>query len=424
MRVLLVNTSEKTGGAAVATFRLMDALNNNGVKAKMLVANKESDTLTVVGLPRPWLHRFNFLWERLVIWMRLRFNRKHLFDIDIANAGTDITTLPEFKEADIVHLAWINQGMLSLGVVRKILKSGKPVVWTMHDLWPLSAICHLSMGCRRFKSHCSNCQYLPGGGGDRDLAHRVWEQKKRLYRMSNISFVACSRWLAGEAKASALVEKHVVTDIPNPINTSVFCKRDKAAAREALGLPADKRLILFVAQRATNENKGMQYLINACKALAEEHPEMRDNAGVVILGGHAEEFERAFEMPVYSLGYVNDERKMVEVYNAADLFVLPSLSENLPNTIMESMACGLPCLGFKVGGIPEMIDHLKNGYVAAYRDSADLARGMRWILLESDYGQLSRLAQQKVLSKYSQQAVSMKYIEVYNQAIAFKNYAI
>ena len=113
-----------------------------------------------------------------------------------------------------------------------------------------------------------------------------------------------------------------------------------------------------------------------------------------------------------------------ESVDAADLFVLPSLSENLPKTIMESMACGLPCLGFKVGGIPEMIDHLKNGYVAAYRDSADLARGMGWILLESDYGQLSRLAQQKVLSKYSQQAVSMKYIEVYNQAIAFKNYAI
>ncbi len=424
MRVLLVNTSEKTGGAAVATFRLMEALNNNGVKAKMLVTHKETDNINVVELPRPWRQRMNFLWERLTIFSRLHFSKHHLFELDVANAGTDITMLPEFKKADIVHLAWINQGMLSLGSIRKILKSGKPVVWTMHDLWPVSGICHLSLGCNRFKSHCSNCKYLPHKGGDRDLSYKVWEQKSRIYKISDISFVACSRWLAAEAKASGLVDKHIVTDIPNPINTSIFCQHSKAEARQALGLPADKRLILFVAQRITNVNKGMDYLIEACHTLVGQHPEMRKNTGVVLLGGHAEEFEGQFDMPVYPLGYVNDERKIVEVYNASDLFVLPSLSENLPNTIMEAMACGVPCIGFKVGGIPEMIDHQKNGYVASYRDSADLARGLHWILDEADYESLSRRAVQKVVTHYSQQSVAMRYIEVYNQAMAFKNYAL
>ncbi|MBM6993033.1 MAG: glycosyltransferase family 4 protein [Prevotella sp.] len=424
MRVLLVNTNEKTGGAAVATSRLMDALNNNGVKAKMLVANKESDAITVVGLPHPWRQQVNFLWERLCIFMHLQFSRHSLFQIDIANAGTDITTLPEFKKADVVHLAWINQGMLSLGNIRKILKSGKPVVWTMHDLWPVSGICHLSLGCNKYKSHCSNCKYLPHNGSNHDLSYSVWEQKKKVYRINDILFVACSRWLAGEARASGLIDKQVVTDIPNPINTSTFCRKDKLAARQTLELPPDKRLILFVAQRATNENKGMNYLIDACRALTQHHPEMRENTGIVILGGHAEDFEGQFELPVYPLGYVSDERKIVDCYNAADLFVLPSLSENLPNTIMEAMACGVPCLGFKVGGIPEMIDHLKNGYVANYRDLADLERGLNWILNESDYECLSRSAMQKVLSKYSQQAVAMKYIEVYNQAMAFKRYAL
>ena len=150
MRVLIVNTSERTGGAAVAASRLMKALNNNGVKAKMLVRDKETDALTVVGLPKsPMLH-WHFLWERFVIFCRLHFSRKHLFEIDIANAGTDITKLREFQEADIIQLHWINQGMLSLGGIRKILQSGKPVVWTMHDIWPATAICHLTMGCHYY----------------------------------------------------------------------------------------------------------------------------------------------------------------------------------------------------------------------------------------------------------------------------------
>ena len=157
MRVLLVNTHERAGGAAVATRRLLEALNNNGVKAKMLVANKETDNINVVGLPHPWRHRMAFLWERLCIFLHLRFSKKHLFGLDIANSGIDITSLPEFQQADIIHLAWINQGMLSLKGIRNILKSGKPVVWTMHDLWPVSGICHLSLGCERFKSGCSHC---------------------------------------------------------------------------------------------------------------------------------------------------------------------------------------------------------------------------------------------------------------------------
>ena len=136
MRVLIVNTSEREGGAAVAANRLMDALNNNGVKAKMLVRDKETDNITVVGLKGGLLQRFRFLWERWCVYYHLHFKRDHLFDLDMANTGFDITKLPEFKEADVIHLAWINQGFLSLKDIRKIINSGKAVVWTMHDLWP------------------------------------------------------------------------------------------------------------------------------------------------------------------------------------------------------------------------------------------------------------------------------------------------
>ena len=417
MRVLIVNTSERTGGAAVAASRLMKALNNNGVKAKMLVRDKESDSLTVVGLPKsPMLH-WHFLWERLVIFCRLHFSRKHLFEIDIANTGSDITKLREFQEADVIHLHWINQGMLSLNGICKILRSGKPVVWTMHDIWPATGICHLTLGCHYFVNRCANCKYLPGGGGSNDLASRIWQKKQQMQVDENIYYVACSRWLESEAKTSALLKGQKITSIPNPIDTHIYKKGSKEEARQRLGLPLDKKLILFASQRVTNENKGMSYLIEACRQLS-------DQCEVVILGGHAEEVVEQLPMKAYPLGYVNEEQRIVDVYNAADVFVLPSLSENLPNTIMEAMACGVPCVAFKVGGIPEEIDHLKNGYVAAYRDAEDLAKGIAWVLKEADYESLSQQAVHKVMQCYSQRSVAVKYLEVYQQAMAFKHYGL
>lgn len=424
MRVLIVNTSERNGGAAVAANRLMEALNNHGVKSKMLVRDKQSDSLTVVGLQGKWWQQWCFLWERLVIFCHLHFSRKHLFELDIANTGTDITRLPEFREADIIHLHWINQGMLSLGVIRKILNSGKPVVWTMHDIWPATAICHLTLGCNKFKTGCHHCKYLPGNGSTRDLSAKIWRRKQHLLDGQSITFVACSRWLEAEAKMSALLSGQKVTNIPNSIDTSIYKVGNRSEARQRLGLPTDKQVILFVSQRVTNLNKGMEYLIEACNQLVSQHPEMKETTAVAILGGHAEDVVAELPFEAYPLGYVSEEYRIADVYRAANVFVLPSLSENLPNTIMESMACGIPCVGFKVGGIPEEIDHLKNGYVAAYRNAEDLARGIRWILCEADYDLLSAAAVKKVNRCYSQQSVALKYTEIYNEAIAQKDYKL
>ncbi|MDD5895208.1 MAG: glycosyltransferase [Prevotellaceae bacterium] len=424
MRVLIVNTSEKTGGAAVAATRLTEALNKNGVKARMIVRDKETEQITVASVGNPLLQQWRFLWERLVIFCHLHFSKEHLFDIDIANAGTDITATREFREADLIHLHWINQGFLSLGSIKKIIDSGKPVVWTMHDVWPATAICHITFNCRHFVSHCHKCRLLPGNGSDNDLAAKVWKRKKALYGNHDIAFVACSKWLASEAKKSALLTGSNVTAIPNPIDTHVFCPGDRKLAARTSSLPADKRVILFVSQRATNPYKGMEYLVDACNKLAQHYPEMRDNTVVAILGGHSEEVVEKIPFEAFPLGYVSDTKRIVEIYRAVDVFVLPSLSENLPNTIMEAMACGVPSVGFKVGGIPEMIDHKRNGYVADYCNAADLAAGIRWALDEADKAAAREECLKKVSQCYSQHNVAMKYIEVYNQAIASKRYRL
>ena len=181
MRVLIINTSERIGGAAVAAGRLMESLKNNGIKAKMLVRDKQTDQISVVGLKGSWLHVWKFMWERIVIWKANRFKKNDLFAVDIANTGTDITSLPEFQQADVIHLHWINQGMLSLNTIRKILTSGKPVVWTMHDMWPCTGICHYARECKNYEQECHHCPYIYGGVGKKDLSTRIFRKKKEIY---------------------------------------------------------------------------------------------------------------------------------------------------------------------------------------------------------------------------------------------------
>lgn len=413
MKVLIVNTSEKTGGAAIAAARLRDALINNGVKAKMLVRTKESNNPTVVGLRPAWKTKWHFLAERFLIWTHNGFSREHLFDIDTATHGTDITKLPEFKEADVIHLHWINQGMLSLKNLRKILKSGKPMVWTMHDMWPFTGICHHARTCQGFITGCHDCDLLKHPG-KHDLSTCVMQRKEQLFRGCNIYFIGCSQWLTNEAKQSRLFHNLSVTDIPNPLNTKVFSPSDKSAARKEVGLPENKTLILFSAYKTTTPAKGIQYFIETCHLFNKQYPEMHDKIGIVAVGKEADALSDLFPYPVYSQGYISDVQIMVNVYNACDVFFMPSLQENLPNTIAEAMACGVPCIASKVGGIPQMIHHLENGYLAQPRQAASMVQGLEWFLFQCDKVAVSKAARAFAIAQYSEQNVATKYIEIYN----------
>ncbi len=417
MRVLIINTSERIGGAAIAAWRLMEALKNNGIKAKMLVRDKQTDQLTVVALRKSWLNIWKFVWERIVIWKANRFKRHELFSVDIANTGIDITELPEFKQADVIHLHWINQGMLSLRNLEQIIDSGKPIVWTMHDMWPFTGICHYAGECERYTTECSHCPMLYGGGSKQDLSNQVFHQKQVLLQKKRITFVACSRWLERLAKQSALLQGQTITNIPNAISTNLFRPRDKQEARHRCGLPEDKKLLLFGSLKITDKRKGIDYLIKACELINEHYPEMKGQLGVVVVGKEATQLAELIPFPLYNMDYVSDEKKLVDIYNAVDLYVTPSLQDNLPNTIVEAMACGVPCIGFNVGGIPQMIDHLHNGYVAQYRSAEDFANGIHWALSEGEYEELREQACRKAVSSYSESIIAKKYIDIYNKAI-------
>lgn len=416
MRVLIVNTAERTGGAAIAANRLMHALNHNGVETRMLVRDRKTDAPEVVNIPQSLRLKANFLWERSVIWLANGLKKQGIFQVDIANAGTDITAMPEFQWADVIHLHWVNQGFLSLNDLERILTSGKPVVVTMHDQWYFTGICHYSGGCDKYQTQCQHCPMLKGGG-TWDVARRVFDRKRAMYQGRNLTFVGCSRWMADMARQSRLTQGHTVTNIPNAIDTDVFKPIDKQEARRRHNLPLDKKLLLFGAQRITDERKGFRFLVEACEHIKMHHPTLPDRLGIVVLGGDAQSVKEALPLPVYSVGYLNNEKEIAELYNAADLFVTPSLQDNLPNTIVEAMSCGVPCVGFNVGGIPEMITHRQDGYVADYCDSIDFAQGIAWCLDEQRQPALSAAARAAAVATYSEQAAARRYQAIYQSAL-------
>ena len=411
MRVLIINTSERIGGAAIAANRLMQALKKNGVKARMLVRDKQTDQLTVVSIGYGWTQPIKFLWERVSIFAANKFSKRNLFLVDIANAGTDITKNIEFERADVIHLHWVNQGYLSINNLNKILHSGKRVVITMHDQWYFTGICHYSGDCDKYTSHCHHCT-LMNGTALGDFASQLFDKKQHIYEDSKVTFVGCSQWMANLARTSALTQGHKVVSIPNAINTEQFRPLNKTAARKELCLPLKGKLLLFGCQRITDERKGFRYLVDALQIIKRDNPEIAQNTEIVVVGGKADSISSHLPFSIIPVSYVSDPQKMIALYNAVDLYVTPSLQDNLPNTIMEALACGTPCVGFDVGGIPEMIDHKKNGYVARYKDSADFAEGIKWVLT-SDHDTLSTKAREKVMNNYTEDIVAKKYIEVY-----------
>lgn len=403
MKIVLINTSERTGGAAVAANRLMHALQAEGHEVKLIVRDKQTNNPNVVTVNTSWLKEkinyLRFVWERLIIFIATGFNKEILFQVSIANTGTDISQHPLVKEADIVHLHWINQGFLSLQDIKSLTKSGKVIVWTIHDLWITNGIYH----------------YIDNAISSW-LDRMVFKQKEKI-DFSKITIVGCSKWISDCARSSLLLKKASITSIPNPIDTSVFRPIGKEEASSLIDIGKERFIILFGAAKLTDTRKGLVFFLKACQLLLKRNPALKDCIQIELLGKASQDICDLFPVKVHTLGYMTDAEKMAAAYSIANLFVIPSLEDNLPNTIMESMACGTPCVGFNTGGIPEMIDHKINGYLAEYKSAEDLANGIEWVLNHPEKDALSNACVMKVQTHYSESVVARQYIELYKSLL-------
>lgn len=411
--VLQLSTFHWEGGAGVAAARLHQALLNAGVDSNLMVSEiSHPSPQTTAWADTDWKSKKawgNFVLERLS-FLPYEKDKSVRFAFSPAVAGADITNHPLVKQASIIHLHWVNFGFLSISSLEKLFSLGKPVVWTLHDMWTFTGGCHYNRGCERYLSHCCYCPYLKKPG-EYDIAFTQFEKKQRLYQNTNLTLVSPSRWLDDLVRKAALTKGMPSMAIPNCIDTHFFKPGDRTAARNALGLPADKKLLLFAGANTQDPRKGFKYFQEAM-----QHPDLAD-AEVIILGkGKAENFS---DMPVkvHFLGKISDASQMVLAYNAADILVVPSLEDNLPNTIMEAMACGTPAVGFGTGGIPEMIGHLESGFVSAPKSASLLSEGIQWVLKHNEDGAVSASARKKVLRHYSEEVVARQYSQLYDSLL-------
>lgn len=408
MKVLILSTYDINGGAAIAAYRSLEALLAQGIDAKMLVAVKQSshdrvmEAKSIFGNKR---QKVNLAIEKAT-FLKDEKNKSVRFQFSKANIGYQILQEPSVQEADIIHIHWTLQGFLSIRMIEKLQKLGKKVFWTLHDMWAFTGGCHYSGDCQHFMHSCGQCPLL-NVPADKDLSHQIWQKKRIAYQ--NIHFVTCSDWLRKIAKTSSLLKDFTISHIPNPIDTEVYTSiSDKASLRQKLGWIHNKNYILFGAASLSDARKGIQYFLDALKLYHHEKTELPI---IVLYGGQKE----AIQIPNYEvihLGYLAQD-ELLKYYQACDLFAITSLEDNLPNTVMEALSCGLPVLSFDTGGIPEMVQHLLNGYVAVYKSVIDFKNGMIQMLEKEDLFKMSQYARNMVLEKFSQKVISHQLIELY-----------
>lgn len=362
MNVLLVSTAECTGGGAIAAKRLLQALRQEGSEARMLVRDRATDDPYVIAIGNRWPK----VAERLRLMWRLRSGLRRTWPYDLMSDGVDILSTKEYREADVIHLHWVNQGMLSLRQLRTMVSSGKKVFWTLHDEWPYLGLEHYS-------------DTLPVG--------RTPFLDSQGILSKNIHFIGCSEWICARAR-QAMPEARV-THINNCIPQDLFHPMSRLEARRALGLDEYENLVLFCAQNVNDERKGYRYLQEALKKMRHVQPLVIGRGGLTL---------RPEQMPL--------------AYAAADVFVTPSLGDNLPNTVAEALSCGTPCVAFAVGGIPEMIEHGRTGWLARPRNSDDLAEGIYQVLAHPEY---ETEAARAAVRLFSPAAVAAAHLELYRR---------
>jgi glycosyltransferase involved in cell wall biosynthesis len=393
-------TTYPYGGAGIACRRLQHALNASGVRA---------DLLTREDTPSRW----PFFAERLAFLPHER-DQSVRFSFSLANFGADLSKHPVVQQADVLHLHWINQGFLSLRNIQQLADLGKPIVWTLHDMWAFTGGCHYSGACERYKQSCGNCPFLRRPG-PADLSHRVWLRKKMKYP-PNVHFVTCSEWLAERARESGLLRQFPVQAIPNPIDTTIFTPvpaETRLAFRRRLGINDAALVVLFVAVKVQDERKGFRYLQQALVALRTQCPDLQIE--LLVLGHSRPEDLATLPYPAHPLGMVQDSAQLSKIYGSSDVFTIPSTEDNLPNTVMESLACGTPVAGFQTGGIPEMVDHRQNGYIVPQRDSKGLAEGIAWI--GNNLNQTRSAARAKAEQAYANTVVAQRHIALYKKLL-------
>lgn len=402
MKILIVNSYDTFGGAARAAYRLFLGLKTYGINVEMLVQKKFSNNDDVVEF-KSTSQNYD-----TILCRNYPNKSQTLFSSSIKD-NPRLVEYINISDADIVHMHWIVNSFISIGDLARIKK---PIAWTLHDMWAFTGGCHYDEECEFYKNKCNSCIVL-NSMNKNDLSTINFNRKLEAYRsIENLSIIGVSKWMGDCAKQSSLLKNYKIYNLPNPIDTNIFKPYNKIKAKQELSIKANKKIILFGAMSAMDDpRKGYGYLQEALGLLNKDEY-------IFLIFGKSSLVDNS--NTIY-LDHIEDDEKLSKIYSCADVMVVPSLQENLSNTIMESLSCGTPVVAFDIGGNSDMIDHRQNGYLVKAFDTADLARGMEWVLENSSNKQLSEYARKKVLDNFSYDVVVSKYIELYRKIVKDHN---
>jgi glycosyltransferase involved in cell wall biosynthesis len=377
----------------------------------MLVEFKATSDPNVVALSRKVRGLKMFQREFNQRWLSWRYPNRStgLFSLGSWPDGTQRAIMA--LSPDLLHLHWVGNSLCNLDMLHQIRR---PVVWTIHDMMPFTGGCHYDSGCGKYRVGCGQCPEL-SSSGLRDASSREWRCKANAIESNPLVVVSPSQWLAACARQSLMFRDRDVRVIPYGVNTSLFKPRSKAQCREILGLPIGKPLILFAAQGGTGDpRKGFIGLGVSLEKSIDNWEDRRPD--LAILGQSGMESSLPNGYCAHLLGTFHDEITLALAYSAADIFVAPSMQDNLPNTIMEALACGTPVVSFCIGGIPDMVEHKQNGYLAEAGNFEELIRGIRFALADPQRLRVWRAhARNKVLREFDDSLQATRYEALYTE---------
>ncbi|PSB59240.1 glycosyltransferase family 4 protein [Chamaesiphon polymorphus] len=409
MKILHLSSFDLSGGAARSSYRIHQGLQASGITSQMLVQFKSGTDQSVImaeGKVQARARSFcNGLALKSYSQCQSMFSPQWFPDGVAAKVAR--------IDPDLVNLNWVCNGYLQ---VETLTKLKKPLVWTLQDMWAFTGGCHYTLGCDLYKVSCGSCPQLQSDR-EADLSRSVWQRKAKAWQNLNLTVVAPSEWMAECARSSSLFRDVRIEVIPFGLDTNIFKPIDPRSARELLDLPQDKQLILFGAIDATGDTrKGFHLLQTALKQLSQDG--WRDRLELVVFGSSKPEKPLDLGFPIHYLGKLQDDLSLRVAYAAADVMIAPSIEEAFGQTASESLACGTPVVVFTNTGLADIVDRQQNGYVADYCDTQDLARGIAWVLEDSERHQRLRVAaRHKAEREYAMDVQAHRYLSLFHKIL-------
>lgn len=424
MKVTLFSTYDIKGGAARAMYRLHKGLRHIGEDSIVLSKFKDAQdeyTIAIDSHYNPFSGSNPDVFVESVMHSYIQRNRSELTNTAFSYSypGWNLDSHPNVLSADVLNLHWVAE-FQSPETIYKLLQTNKPVVWTLHDEWAFTGGCHYTAGCDHFKNDCSNCPQL-------SINNSVLPVSSLLDKIKigkNITVVTPSVWLAEEAKKSRVFQDSRVEVIPYSLETDVFVPHNKKLAKERWNLKENFFTLLFGAESGVERRKGFRELVNSLQILKDnslwKSAVEKGEIHILLFGNPASEIQE-LGIPYTSVGHIRDDKLLSLVYSAADLFLLPSLEDNLPNTMLESLSCSTPIVAFACGGMVDLVQENKTGYLAEFKDEKQFATKILEAFTNSqkrkDMGQMGREWMEKDFSIEKQ---AFKYRELFKELLDSK----